>query len=123
MMPDTANHSQVDVRLPCINQVALAGRLAEEPVFTINEWGEARLRSCLAVRRAQRNQDGQWEEESCCFRITMQAALAEHLSETLHKDMPVFVAGRLRSGPDGKEVEILVRNLQQLQRPLAETGG
>ena len=106
---------------PHINQVALTGRLAEAPVFSISEWGVAHLSARLAVHRSQRNQDGQWEEEDCLFRVTIQAALAEHLAESLQKGTCVFVTGRLRShvGPGDQEiVEVMARNLQLL----TETG-
>jgi single-strand DNA-binding protein len=114
--------------MPHINQVALTGRLVQDPEFHANGNGSPRLNARLAVNRPYRDRNGEWQEETSFINIVTWDKLAEYASERLHKGAPVFVSGRLRSHSWKDEeqnphslVEIQVRTLQLLEKP-AERG-
>ncbi len=109
------------MNLPSINQVALAGRLSDDPEFRITEGGFGRLSARIAVNRAYRDRNDEWQDEASFFQIVMWGQLAERLADRLHKGTAVFLSGRLKSTSwrDEEEnphslVEIQVRNLQVL---------
>lgn len=117
-----------ELRMPAINQVALAGRLVQDPEFRITESGTARLTSRIAVNRAYRDRNDDWQEDTSFFNVVIWNGLAERLSDRLKKGTPVFLSGRLRSSSwrDDDEnphyiVEIQARNVQVLER-LSEGG-
>lgn len=110
-----------ELKMPHINQIALTGRLVQDPEFHAN--GTARLNARLAVNRPYRDRSGTWQEETSFFNIVAWHKLAEYGAERLHKGTPVFVTGRLRSHSWKDEdqtphslVEIQVRNLQLLEK-------
>lgn len=118
-----------ELRMPSINQVALAGRLTQDPEFRIVENGTARLSGRIAVNRAYRDRNDEWQEEASFFNIVVWSQLAERLADRLQKGTPVFLTGHLHSHSwrDDDEnphyiVDIRVRNLQILERPLAANG-
>ncbi|MBN98783.1 MAG: single-stranded DNA-binding protein [Gemmatimonadetes bacterium] len=112
-----------ELKMPAINQVALSGRLVQDPEFRFVENGVARLSARLAVNRSYRDRDGEWREEASFFNMVAWHKLAEFAAERIHKGTPVFVAGRLRSHSWKDEdetphtlVEIQVRSLQLLEK-------
>lgn len=112
-----------ELRMPTINQVALAGRMVQDPEFRITDSGTARLTARIAVNRAWRDRNDEWQEDTSFFNIVLWNRLAERLSDRLRKGSPVFVSGRLRSYSwrDDDEnphylVEIQARSLQILER-------
>jgi single-strand DNA-binding protein len=112
-----------ELRMPAINQVALAGRLVQDPELRQSENGALRLVARLAVNRSYRDRSGEWQEESSFFNLVLWHKQAEYAASRLHKGSPVLVTGRLRShewkGEDQQThslVEIQVRNLQILER-------
>ena len=44
------------LKMPNINQVALSGRLVQEPDFTLSKTGTARLTARIAVNRLSRSE-------------------------------------------------------------------
>lgn len=112
-----------ELRIPAINQVALAGRLVQDPEFRITDNGSARLTGRVAVNRAWRDRNDEWQEDTSFFNLVMWNRLAERMADRLKKGTPVFVSGRLRSYSwrDDDEnphylVEIQARSLQVLER-------
>lgn len=112
-----------DLRMPTINQVAVSGRLVQDPEYRITESGVARLSARLAVNRSFRDREGEWQTEASFFNFVVWQKQAELFADRLHKGTPVFVSGRLRSHSwrDGDEqphslVEIQVRSLQILEK-------
>ena len=112
-----------DLRMPAINQVALAGRLVQDPELRQSENGTLRLVAHLAVNRSYRDRNNEWQEEASFFNIVLWHKQAEYAASRLHKGSPVLVTGRLRSyswkGEDQQPhslVEIQVRNLQVLEK-------
>lgn len=112
-----------DLRMPSINQVALAGRLVQDPELRQSENGALRLVAHLAVNRSYRDRDGEWQEEASYFSIVLWHKQAEYAASRLRKGSPVLVTGRLRSYSWKDEeqqhhslVEIQVRTLQVLEK-------
>ena len=56
-----------DLRMPNINQVALAGRLVQDPELRQSENGTLRLTAHLAVNRSYRDRNGEWQDEVSFF--------------------------------------------------------
>ena len=54
----------LELRMPAINQVTLAGRLVDNPEFRITDRGTARLTSRIAVNRSYRDRNDDWQEET-----------------------------------------------------------
>jgi single-strand DNA-binding protein len=115
------------LKMPNINQVALSGRLVQDPEFHLSENGTARLTARLAVNRAYRDRNDDWQEEVSYFDIVLWQKAAESFYERLHKGAPVFATGRLqsRSWRDDEEkthskIEVQVRNLQILEKDAPE---
>ena len=53
-----------ELRMPAINQVALAGRLVDDPEFRITDSGTAWLTSRIAFNRSYRDRNDDWQEET-----------------------------------------------------------
>ena len=112
-----------ELRMPTINQVAVSGRLVQDPDYRITESGIARLNARLAVNRNYRDRDGEWQTEASFLNFVLWQKQAELFADRLHKGTPVFLSGRLRSHSwrdDAEQphslVEIQVRSLQILER-------
>lgn len=112
-----------NLRLPNINQVIVAGRLVQDPEFTITDNGTARLSTRIAINRPYRDSDGDWHQETSFINVVAWRQLAEFASDRLHRGSPVLVSGRLHSFSwrDSDEnphslIEIQARGLQVLER-------
>ena len=93
------------LRMPNINQVALSGRLVQDPELRFMDNGSARLRGRIAVNRSYRDRNDEWQEETSFFDIVLWQKATETFAERLHKGTPVFTTGRLQSHSwrDGEE--------------------
>ena len=115
------------LKMPNINQVALSGRLVQDPELYFGETGTARLTARLAVNRAYRDRSDEWQEETSYFDVVLWQKAAESFAQRLHKGTPVFATGRLQSRswrdeddqPHSK-IEVQVRNLQILEKDAPE---
>ena len=85
------------LNMPNINQVALSGRLVQDPDFRFVENGAARLSGRIAVNRSYRDRNEEWQEETSFFDIVLWQKAAEAFSQRLHKGTPIFATGRLQS--------------------------
>ena len=85
------------LRMPNINQVALSGRLVQDPDFQFIDNGSARLRGRIAVNRSYRDRNDEWQEETSFFDIVLWQKAAETFAQRLHKVTPIFTTGRLQS--------------------------
>ena len=81
--------------IPDVNQVQVAGRLANDPEYRITDRGTARLSFRLSVNRTYRNDLGEWEDEASYFAVVAYGELAERGVEHLRKNSGVFLTGRL----------------------------
>jgi single-strand DNA-binding protein len=111
------------LKMPNINQIALSGRLVQDPELRTNENGSSRLLARIAVNRAYRDRNDVWQEETSFFDIVLWQKAAETFAPLLSKGTPVFITGRLqsRSWRDDQDqphsrIEVHVRNLQILEK-------
>ena len=116
------------LRMPNINQIALSGRLVQDPDFRFMDNGAARLRGRIAVNRSYRDRNQEWQEETSFFDIVLWQKAAETLAKRLNKGTPVFITGRLQSHSwrdDNDQphfrVQVQVRNLQILEKEEEDT--
>ena len=112
------------LRMPAVNQVSIAGRLHLDPEYRITDSGQARLSFRLEVTRSFRDRDGEWQDESSYFNVILRGEKAETAADTLRRNTPVFVTGRLvahswRDEADRPHsiVEIEARQVQTLDPP------
>ncbi len=118
------------LRMPNINQVALSGRLVQDPDFQFLDNGSARLRGRIAVNRSYRDRNDEWQEETSFFDIVLWQKAAETFAQRLHKGTPIFTTGRLQShswrdddDQPHSRIEVQVRNLQILEKDQEPTDG
>ena len=118
------------LRMPNINQVALSGRLVQDPDFQFLDNGPARLRGRIAVNRSYRDRNDEWQEETSFFDIVLWQKAAETFAQRLHKGTPIFTTGRLQSHSwrddddlPNSRIEAQVRNLQILEKDQEPTDG
>ena len=111
------------LRMPNINQVALSGRLVQDPDFQFIDNGSARFRGRIAVNRSYRDRNDEWQEETSFFDIVLWQKAAETFAQRLHKGTPIFTTGRLQShswrdddDQPHSRIEVQVRNLQILEK-------
>ena len=111
------------IRMPNINQVAVSGRICQDPDFRFMDDGQARCRARVAVNRSYRDRNQQWQEETSYFDVVLWNKSAEQLAKRLTKGTPVFITGRLQSksfrdahDQPQQRVAIQVRNLQVLDK-------
>ena len=111
------------LRMPNINQVAVSGRICNDPDFRFMDDGQARCRARVAVNRSYRDRNQQWQEETSYFDIVLRGKVAETLCERLTKGTPLFITGRLQSksfrddhDQPQTRVVIQVRNCQVLDK-------
>ena len=109
------------LRMPNINQVAVSGRICNDPDFRFMDDGQARCRARVAVNRSYRDRNQQWQEETSYFDIVLWNKAAEQLAKRLTKGTPLFITGRLQSlsyrddhDQPQQRVVIQVRNCQVL---------
>lgn len=91
-----------EFRMPHINQVAIAGKVVQDPEFRFIDNGVARLTGSIAVNRSYRDRNDEWQEETPFFNIVLWHKLAEYYAERLHKGTPVFTTGRPQLQLEGR---------------------
>ena len=85
------------LKLPSINQVALSGRLTQDPEFRFTESGTAKLSFNIASNRSYKNKNEEWQEEVTFVPVTVWGKSAEYFAEKLFKGSAIFVTGKLES--------------------------
>lgn len=113
----------IDLRMPDINNVIIAGNLTRDPTFRKTTNGTPVANFWIASNRKFKDNVGQWRENVCYVGIVAWYKLAENCSENLHKGSAVIVEGELQSRSvrfeDGRNrniVEIKARRIQFLNR-------
>ena len=113
----------MDLRLPDINTVIIAGNLTRDPVFRKTTNGTPVANFGIATNRRFRDNNGQWRESVCYVGVVAWYKLAENCAENLTKGCAVLVEGELQSrslrGEDGRGrniVEIKARRIQFLNK-------
>lgn len=119
----------MDIRIPEINQVMLAGRLTRDPElrFTQKQQGVVSL-SVAVNRRFQDPASGEWKDDTTFVAVTVWGPAAERCKEKMKKGSPVLVEGRLtaseytdKTGAKRKEMKVTARRVQLMA--YGEQGG
>jgi single-strand DNA-binding protein len=112
-----------ELKMPAINQVALSGRVVQDPDYRLLENGVGRLSARLALNRSFRNRDGEWQEEASFINVVAWEKLADFAANRLQRGTAVFVSDRLhshswRDDDDNPHsvVDVQVRSLQVLEK-------
>jgi len=111
-----------NLRFPEINQVALNGRLCQDPESRMTENGQLRVTFNLAANLSYRAKNGDWKQDTTFVPVSVWDRLAEYAAERLHKGSGVFLTGRLRSrtfethSGNRTVLEVIARHIQFLDR-------
>jgi single-strand DNA-binding protein len=120
----------MDIRIPEINQVMIAGRLTRDPElrFTQKQQGVVSL-SVAVNRRFQDPASGEWKDDTTFVPVTVWGPAAERCKEKMKKGSPVLVEGRLtaseytdKTGQKRKDMKITARRVQLMAYGPAEGG-
>jgi len=77
------------------SHVVLVGNLGRDPEMRYSQNGTPITNLTLAVNRRRRGQDGQYQDETSWFRVTLFRQQAENANEWLRKGNKVLVEGEL----------------------------
>ncbi len=111
-----------DLKVPDINNVALAGRLTRDPELKHTPSGLAICEMYLAVSRFSKGRDGERKEETLFIGVKAWDKLAEFLGDKLRKGRPIYVEGSLKldqwedkeTGQKRSKIEVNARRVQML---------
>ncbi len=113
----------IDLRMPDINNVTIAGNLTRDPAFRKTTNGTPVANFWIAANRRFKDNVGNWRENVCYVGVVAWYKLAENCAENLQKGNAVIVEGELQSRSvrfeDGRNrniVEIKARRIQFLNR-------
>jgi len=89
------------------SRVVLVGNLGRDPEMRYSQNGTPVTTFSLAVNRRRRDQEGQYQDETSWFRVTLFRFQAENANEWLRKGNKVLVEGQLniRQYTDSNGVE------------------
>ena len=112
----------MDIRIPEVNQVLIAGRLTRDPELRFTQKGQGVSFFGVAVnRRYKDTATGEWKDDTTFVSVTVWGPMAERCKEKLKKGSPVYVEGRLvsseytdKSGQKRKDLKINARRVQFL---------
>ena len=88
------------------NKIIVVGNLGRDPELRYTPQGNAVCNFSMATNEKRRGRDGDMQDVTTWFRITLWGKQAENASKYLTKGSPVYIEGRLRveewSDRDGK---------------------
>ena len=111
-----------DLRLPDINTVQIAGRLAADPELRDTSAGHV-CTMRLAYSREYKGKEGEPRKEELFIDVTCWHKQAHYLGEKLKKGAPLLVEGSLKQdtwesdGQKRSKIEIAARRVQELAWP------
>ena len=113
----------MDLRMPDLNRVFLAGRLTEDPDLRYLPSSTAVCKMRVANNRKYKTRDGDERDENLFINVTAWAKSAEFCSEYMRKGTPVLVEGELRmnewedktTGQKRTAIEINALRIQSLE--------
>ncbi|HJQ09163.1 MAG TPA: single-stranded DNA-binding protein [Candidatus Saccharimonadales bacterium] len=100
-----------------VNQVILMGNLTRDPELRQTPSGQSVCSFSLALNRAYKGQNGEWQEATDYIDCVAWGPLAERVSQYLHKGRRALVQGRLQSrsweqeGQKRSKVEVLANDV------------
>ncbi|MCH7674670.1 single-stranded DNA-binding protein [candidate division KSB1 bacterium] len=113
----------VNLKMPDINNILIAGNLTGDPVLRETSNGTPVANFYIAANRKFKDNTGQWRENVCFVGVVAWYKLAESCFEYLKKGAAVMVEGELQSrnwknedGSNNNVVEIKARRIQFLNR-------
>jgi single-strand DNA-binding protein len=113
----------LNLKMPDINNIIIAGNLTNEPSFRKTTNGTPVANFYVASNRKFKDHSGQWRENVCFVGVVAWHKLAESCSEFLTKGSAVLIEGELQSrswknddGSTNNVVEIKARRIQFLDR-------
>jgi len=119
----------VNLRMPDINSVLIAGNLTRDPAFRKTTNGTHVTNFWIASNRRFKDNNGQWRENVCYVGVVAWYKLAENCAENLKKGYSVIIEGELQSrsfktedGHNRNIVEIKARRVQFLNRKDTKIG-
>ncbi len=120
----------MDIRVPELNQVMIAGRLTRDPELRFTQKQQVVVSLSVAVNRRYQDQaSGEWKDDTTFVPVTVWGPAAERCKEKMRKGSPVLVEGRLtaseytdKAGQKRKELKITARRVQLMTFGAAEAG-
>jgi len=113
----------LDLKMPDINNIMIAGNLTGDPVLRKTSNGTPVANFYIAANRKFKDNTGLWRENVCFVGVVAWYKLAESCFEYLKKGAAVMVEGELQSrnwknddGSNNNVVEIKARRIQFLNR-------
>ena len=82
-------------------KVTIVGNLGTDPEMRYTPSGQAVTNFSVATNRRWTNNEGQMQEETVWFRVSVWGKQAESCNQYLSKGRQVFVEGRLRADENG----------------------
>lgn len=86
----------MDLRLPEINNVELAGNLTRDPDYRKIASGTSVCKLGMAVSKRWKGKDGTKNEDTLFVNVTVWGQSAEYISDNMVKGDPVLVEGSLK---------------------------
>jgi single-strand DNA-binding protein len=113
----------IDLKMPDINNIIIAGNLTCDPSFRKTTNGTPVANFYIAANRKFKDNNGQWRENVCYVGVVAWYKLAESCSESIRKGSAVLIDGELQNriwrnedGTTRNVVEIKARRIQFLNR-------
>lgn len=91
-------------------KLLLIGNLGRDPEMRYTPSGAAVTNFNLATNRSWTDSNGQKQEETCWFRVSVWGNQAEAVNQYLNQGSRVMVEGRLRPDPETGGPKIFTRN-------------
>lgn len=78
------------------NKITVVGNLGKDPELRYTPQGNAVCNFSVATNEKRRGKDGDFQDVTTWFRITLWGKQAENASKYLTKGSPIYIEGRLR---------------------------
>lgn len=78
------------------NKVILIGNLGKDPDLRYTAQGTPVCSFSIATNERRKDRNGELQDQTTWFRVTLWQKRAENASQYLQKGMPVYIEGRLR---------------------------
>jgi single-strand DNA-binding protein len=111
-------------------KVTLIGNLGADPELRYTQQGKAVTKFRVAVNTRKRTPEGEWQDHTEWFGVTVFGPRAEQMNERLQRGNRVYVEGRLETrvwdgAPEGKRffLDVIASDVMSLEmRPRGEGG-
>ena len=113
------------------NRIILVGNLGRDPELRYTPQGTPVCSFSMATNERRKDRNGEMQDQTTWFKVTLWGRQAETASQYLHKGKPVYIEGRLRveewTDRDGKPrqtLEVTATDMQFIgsrgEEPVAE---